>query len=192
MPPSTIYGFNGQFPGPMINAQYGQPTIVRFINKLDENPTNLDRQDFGAPDYSFLTHLHNAHTAPESDGQPHYSMNYGPKNHGYKPGMWVDNLYLNWPAGNDEREKQSFFWFHDHRMDHTGANVYKGWSGCTRSTTRSRTSVTRPTRWGLQLPGRRTDHDGTFDVEYDIPLAFFDCPLGRRRHDPQGHARRHG
>ena len=30
---------------------------------------------------------------------------------------------------------------------------------------------------GLQLPGRRTDHDGTFDVDYDIPLAFFDCRL---------------
>ena len=88
LPPSTIYGFNGQFPGPMINAEYGQPALVRFINKLDENPKNLDRQDFGAPDYSFLTHLHNAHTAPESDGNPHYSMNYGPTNHGYKPGMW--------------------------------------------------------------------------------------------------------
>ena len=31
-----------------------------------------------APDYSFLTHLHNAHTAPESDGNPHYSMLHGP------------------------------------------------------------------------------------------------------------------
>src|SRR4029077_7938953 len=49
LPPSTIYGFNGTFPGPMINAEYGQPALVRFINKLDENPMNLDRQDFGSP-----------------------------------------------------------------------------------------------------------------------------------------------
>ncbi len=56
-------------------------------------------------------------------------MTYGPKNHGYEPGMWVDNLYLNWPAGSDDREKQSFLWFHDHRMDHTGSNVYKGMVG---------------------------------------------------------------
>ena len=82
MPTSTIYGFNGQFPGPMINAEYGKPALVRFINKLGENEKDLDRQDFGAPDYSFLTHLHNAHTAPESDGNPGYSMNYGPSNHG--------------------------------------------------------------------------------------------------------------
>src|SRR6266545_1831333 len=30
LPKSTIYGFNGQFPGPMINAEYGKPVIVRF------------------------------------------------------------------------------------------------------------------------------------------------------------------
>ena len=71
LPASTIYGFNGTFPGPMINAEYGKPALVRFENHLDENPMNLDRQDFGSPDYSFLTHLHNGHTAPESDGNPH-------------------------------------------------------------------------------------------------------------------------
>ena len=25
LPASTIYGFNGTFPGPMINAEYGKP-----------------------------------------------------------------------------------------------------------------------------------------------------------------------
>ncbi len=78
----------------MINAEYGQPALVRFINKLGENPKNLDRQDFGAPDYSFLTHLHNAHTAPESDGNPHYSMMHGPYNHGYKPGDVVSTTCI--------------------------------------------------------------------------------------------------
>ena len=38
LPPSTIYGFNGTFPGPMINAEYGKPALVRFENHLDENP----------------------------------------------------------------------------------------------------------------------------------------------------------
>jgi hypothetical protein len=60
LPPSTIYGFNGgggaTFPGPMINAEYGKPVIVRFANQLDENPLNLDRQDFGLPDCSQLIH----------------------------------------------------------------------------------------------------------------------------------------
>src|SRR4051794_23645217 len=42
LPPSTIYGFNGVFPGPMINNEYGKPALVRFENHLDENPLGLD------------------------------------------------------------------------------------------------------------------------------------------------------
>ncbi|WP_395398860.1 multicopper oxidase family protein [Arthrobacter sp. UC242_113] len=178
LPPSTIYGFNGTFPGPMINAEYGRPVLVRFENHLDENPLNLNRQDFGSPDWSFLTHLHNGHTAPESDGNPHYSMVAGPKLPGYLPKMFVDNLYLNWPAGGDDREKQSFFWFHDHRMDHTGSNVYKGMVGLYPIYDPKYGMDMGDERQGLRLPGVRTNNpDGSFDVKYDIPLAFYDCRL---------------
>ncbi len=176
LPASTIYGFNGTFPGPMINAEYGRPALVRFENHLDENPQNLDRQDFGSPNLSFLTHLHNGHTAPESDGNPHYSMRYGPRSEGYEPGLWVDNLYLNWPAGGDPAEKQSFFWFHDHRMDHTGANVYKGMVGL--YPIYDPVADTGDENQGFRLPGVRTNNpDGSFDVDYDIPLAIYDCSL---------------
>jgi len=178
LPASTIYGFNGTFPGPRINAEYGKPALVRFENHLDENPDNLDRQDFGAPDWSFLTHLHNGHTAPESDGNPNYSMNRGPKDHGFPVKSWVDQLYLNWPAGGDDREKQSFFWFHDHRMDHTGSNVYKGMVGLYPIYDPKDGKDMGDEHQGLRLPGVRTDNaDGSFDVDYDIPLAFYDCRL---------------
>jgi FtsP/CotA-like multicopper oxidase with cupredoxin domain len=178
LPYSTIYGFNGTFPGPMINAEYGRPVLVRFRNRLGENLKQLDRQDFGSPDASFLTHLHNAHTAPESDGNPHYSMRYGPRHQGYETGQWVDNLYLNWPAGNDDREKQSFFWFHDHRMDHTGSNVYKGLVGLYPIYDPKNGIDMGDERRGLRLPGVRTNHaDGSFDVAYDVPLVFADFRL---------------
>ncbi|MBO1269110.1 multicopper oxidase family protein [Arthrobacter cavernae] len=178
LPLSTIYGFNGTFPGPLINAEYGRPVLIRFENHLDENPQNLDRQDFGSPDWSFLTHLHNSHTAPESDGNPHYSMIAGPKHDGYLPKTFCDNLYLNWPAGGDDREKQSFFWFHDHRMDHTSSNVYKGMVGLYPIYDPKNGMDMGDERQGLHLPGVRKDNsDGTFDVGYDIPLAFFDCRL---------------
>ena len=169
LPKSTRWQFAGGLP--RINAEYGQPVIVRFTNTLDRR-TGLDAQDFGAPDRSFLTHLHNGHTAPESDGNPHYSMRFGPKDKGYGPGKWCDNLYLNWPAGGDDSEKQSFFWFHDHRMDHTGSNVYKGMVGLY--------PIYDPKldngdeRTGLRLPGVRREVGGTFEVDYDIPLAFTD------------------
>ncbi|MDP9694808.1 UNVERIFIED_ORG: FtsP/CotA-like multicopper oxidase with cupredoxin domain [Arthrobacter globiformis] len=193
LPLSTIYGFNGTFPGPMINAEYGRPVLVRFENHLDENPLNLDRQDFGSPNWSFLTHLHNGHTAPESDGNPHYSMVAGPKRPGFLPKMFVDNLYLNWPAGGDDREKQSFFWFHDHTMDHTGSNVYKGMVGLYPIYDPKNGTDMGDERQGLRLPGVRTNNpDGSFDVKYDIPLAFYDCRLDDGKtvhqdiHDVQG------
>jgi FtsP/CotA-like multicopper oxidase with cupredoxin domain len=193
LPLSTIYGFNGVFPGPMINNEYGKPALVRFVNRLDENPLNLDRQDFGAPDWSTLIHLHNAHTAPESDGNPHYTMRYGPQHEGFRTKQWVDQLYLNWPAGGDDAEKQSFFWFHDHRMDHTGANVYKGLVGLFPMYDPKNGMDMGDERRGLRLPGVRTDNpDGSFDVKYDIPLAFFDARLDdgvtvhQDMHDGQG------
>ena len=177
LPRSTIYGFNGTFPGPRINAEYGKPVLVRFQNHLDENPDNLDRQDFGAPDWSFLTHLHNGHTAPESDGNPHYTMKKLNR-HGYEPRTWFDAMYLNWPAGNDSNEKQTFFWFHDHRMDHTGSNVYKGMVGLYPIYDPVGGMDMGDENQGLHLPGVRTNNpNGTFDVEYDIPLAFYDCRL---------------
>jgi FtsP/CotA-like multicopper oxidase with cupredoxin domain len=173
LPPATIYGYNGTFPGPMINAEYGRPVLVRFENDLDQNPMCLPRLDFGAPDWAFLTHLHNGHTAPESDGNPNHLVD---NDGGYMPGEWSDNLYLNYPPGGDDREKQSFLWFHDHRMHHTGANVYKGMVGLFPLYDPILDSGDET--GGLHLPGvRKNNRDGTFNVDYDIPLALYDCRL---------------
>jgi FtsP/CotA-like multicopper oxidase with cupredoxin domain len=177
MPKSTIYGMNGTFPGPRINVTYGQPIVVRYENDLDLNPQCLDRGDFGAPDWAVLTHLHNGHTAPESDGQPHDMQdNEG----GYRPGQWVDSSYLVYAAGGDDAEKQAYLWFHDHRMHHTGPNVYKGQVGLMPHYDIQ--SKWNPTgidggdeTQGIRVPGVRTDNaDGSFDVLYDIPFAFYD------------------
>src|SRR5262245_3285100 len=185
LPASTIYGFSAfdpaagdyvaRFPGALINAEYGKPVLVRFENELDLNPQNLSRNDFGAPDWAFLTHLHNGHTAPESDGQPnHMTLNDG----GYIPKDWSDNLYLMYPAGNDPNEKQSFLWFHDHRMHHTGANVYKGMVGLMPHYDPVLDSGDETNIKQLRLPGRRVNNpNGTFDVKYDIPMALYDCAL---------------
>src|SRR5262245_41530979 len=171
LPSSTIYGFNGTFPGPRLNIEYGRPVLVRFENDLDLNPLCRTRQDFGAPDWAFLTHLHNGHTAPESDGQPHHMVDH---EGGYEPTEWVDNLYLGYPAGGDDREKQSFLWFHDHRMHHTGPNVYKGMVGL--APHYDPVLDNGDETHGLRLPGVRTNNgDGTFDVDYDIPMALYDC-----------------
>jgi FtsP/CotA-like multicopper oxidase with cupredoxin domain len=193
LPDSTIYGFNGQFPGPRINAEYGRAALVRFENHLDKD-NGYDRQDFGAPNYAFLTHLHNGHTAPESDGNPHYAdYRFGPFGRftheaAFEPGEWIDSMYLNYPAGGDDREKQSFLWFHDHVHGHTGANVYKGMVGLMPIyDPKLDAGDERLPAPNLKLPGRKRPnyvdndpnkgYDGTFNVDYDIPLAFYDCRL---------------
>ncbi|HEY8377094.1 MAG TPA: multicopper oxidase domain-containing protein, partial [Nannocystis sp.] len=153
LPDSTIFGFNGHFPGPLIVAEYGKPVLVRFENHLDVVPPGLDPGDFGDPERRFLTHLHNGHTAAESDGNPHH------KHEAYKPGEWVDNLYLNWPPDGDDREKQSFLWFHDHVMDHTSENVYKGLVGI----------------YVLYDPG--FDDGDEINSELRLPDRAFDIPL---------------
>jgi FtsP/CotA-like multicopper oxidase with cupredoxin domain len=182
LPASTQYNFNGTFvANAFINVEYGRPVIVRMENDLDQNPGCLNRGDFGAPDWGFLTHLHNGHTAPESDGQPHHMQD---NSGGYQPGQWSDNLYTNVPAGGLDAEKQSTLWFHDHRMHHTGPNVYKGMVGfmphydpfdATNPTATAASQDSGDERVGLRLPGIRTNNgDGTFDVKYDVPLILHD------------------
>jgi FtsP/CotA-like multicopper oxidase with cupredoxin domain len=194
LPKSTIWGFNARdrqdaglpvFPGPRINAEYGRAALVRFENHLYKSDDGgNDPMDFGSPSRTFLTHLHNGHTAPESDGQPHYAayrfgaMGRYTHDAAFKPGEYVDQLYLGYPAGGDDREKQSFFWFHDHVHGFTGANVYKGMVGLMPiyDPKLDKGDETDPN--GLRLPGRRTNNeDGTFDVAYDIPMALYDCRL---------------
>lgn len=182
LPESTIWGYtNGQegseptFPGPLLNGEYHRPVLVRFQNRItaDDLIGMSDPSAFGSKCGEFMVHLHNAHTAPESDGNPNFNLC------GYHPGQWVDNLYLNYPPGNDDREKQSFWWFHDHFHGSTGANVYKGMVGL--YPVYDPKLDTGDERRGLRLPGVRTDISTDagpcFKVDYDIPLALFDCRL---------------
>jgi FtsP/CotA-like multicopper oxidase with cupredoxin domain len=63
------YGANGgtkgiTSPGAMIRAKYGESFVIRWNNTLDKAYTG----GIGVPESA--THLHNMHTASESDGFP--------------------------------------------------------------------------------------------------------------------------
>src|SRR5262249_14285292 len=73
---------------------------------------------FGRPEISM--HLHNGHTPSESDGFP---------TDFFGPGKFYDHHYPNCLAGNDDRESLNTLWYHDHRVDFTSQNVYKGLAG---------------------------------------------------------------
>jgi FtsP/CotA-like multicopper oxidase with cupredoxin domain len=113
LPLTPSWGYDGFIPGPTFHSRYGEPFLIRRFNDLPTNHTG-----YGLP--STTMHLHNNHTASESDGFP---MDF------IESGEWYDHLYCMFPAGHDDREKLTLLWYHDHRMDFTAANVYAGFSG---------------------------------------------------------------
>lgn len=117
--------------GPTFFAYYGKPILLRIHNDLPQ-----DHIGFGTPEIS--THLHNLHAASESDGFPgdYYSINKaGPTLSG--PGSYKDHCYSNVMAGyesspetfGDYREALGTLFYHDHTLDFTAPNVYRGLSG---------------------------------------------------------------
>ena len=128
LPPQTIWGFNGITPGPLFVERYGVlgspgngSILVRQRNNLPSN-----NGGFGLP--SVTTHLHNGHTPLESDGFPCFF---------FAQGQFYDHHYPNVLAGvnsthpgtGDIKEAMATLWYHDHRIDHTAENTYKGLAG---------------------------------------------------------------
>ena len=160
LPLDECWLFNGLFPGPWIHARYGTPVIIRNRNLL---PTVAEHQGYGRPTPS--THLHNGHTPSESDGNPLDT---------FPTGLFKDNLYPNACAGfdpdvknprGDIRETLSSLWYHDHCLEFTAQNVYRGNMGLYSLFNELDTGDENdpsPTAW--RLPS------GAFDV----PLVFHD------------------
>ncbi len=127
LPPQTIWAFSDgvhiSSPGPTYVANYGVPQLTRNTNAL---PPVSQNGGFGMP--SVTTHLHNAHNPSESDGNP---CDF------YGIGNFCDQYYPNVLAGfnsdhkpnGDVNEALSTLWYHDHRVDFTSQNTYKGLVG---------------------------------------------------------------
>src|SRR5262249_21559779 len=166
LPLQTLWGFSIgtpdksgpiSVPGPLYVANYGQPVLVRNFNAL---PPKSQNGGFGLPSVS--THLHNGHTPSESDGNP---IDF------FQIGHFSDQPYPNALAGfstqpfaptGDINEALSTLWYHDHRVDFTSQNVYKGLLG-----------------FYLLFNQFDTGDEGTgFHLpsfpQFDIPLAFAD------------------
>jgi len=137
--PLALWTFDGTFPPKLLMARYGFPILFRHYNALPIDPG----ANFGFGLHTFTTHEHNGHTPAESDG---YTQAF------FFPGEFFD---YRWPmivAGHDSintgatdpragtpdgaggiinirgdwREIMSTHWFHDHMLDFTAQNVYKG------------------------------------------------------------------
>ena len=135
----SLWTFDGTFPPKLLKVRYGEPVIMRHHNAL---PVDVSaNRGFGL--HTITTHEHNGHNPAESDGFA---------NAFFFPGQFYD---YRWPvtlAGHDSintdatdpragapdgnggitklagdwRETMSTHWFHDHMLDFTAQNVYKG------------------------------------------------------------------
>lgn len=138
---SEIWGYNGLFPGPTIRqrggmrSEGGRQSVVRFINQLgqDEQGENIDT----------VIHLHGMASLPQYDG---FAEDFIP------PGYFKDYIYPN--------DRAATLWYHDHAIDKTSRNVYRGLAGMY--------IVEDQVERDLPLP------KGAYDVPLILQDAFFD------------------
>lgn len=114
---TEIMGYDGLLPGPTIKARRGERVIVRHRNELTV-PT--------------VTHLHGGHTPAASDGYPvdlvlPASGSYGHGHQDHTAGGEITRGVRDYEYPHDQRA--ATLWYHDHRMDFTGPQVWRGLAG---------------------------------------------------------------
>jgi len=127
LPPTRVWGYNGSYPGPTIEAHRDKQVTVEWVNDLrvfetgelrTEHVLTVDECLHG-PDHTgkvpvAIVHLHGGKVGPESDGHPDDAFPPGQSSPIY--------TYPNsQPAGT--------LWYHDHALGITRLNVMMGMAG---------------------------------------------------------------
>jgi len=155
LPPTTVWGYDGQYPGPTIEAQQGEPVYVRWKNKLpDEHLLPVDTTihsstvPYDSTGVRVVTHLHGGNVEHTSDGKPKAWFTRDFEQTGPKFEK-KDYYYVN-------DQPPATLWYHDHSLGITRLNVYAGLAG-------------------FYL--LRNDHEKSLGLpseEYEIPLVLQD------------------
>ncbi len=112
---TTIWGYNGTFPGPTIEARSGRKVILTLRNEL---PVPI------------VNHLHGGRTPPDSDGYPtdlilpKEGWSATQSRDSFARIATFSRVYI-YP--NEQRGAS--LWYHDHRMDFTGPQMWRGLAG---------------------------------------------------------------
>jgi len=114
---TLVWGGDGTFPCPTIEARRGRRLVIQLRNELPV-PT--------------VMHLHGGKTPAASDGYPTdlvLPVHGGFHAHGHMsdPGARVTQGEREYEYPNDQRA--ATLWYHDHRMDFTGPQVWRGLAG---------------------------------------------------------------
>ena len=116
---TPIWGYNGIFPGPTVISRSGRRTVVKHRNELP---------------VPSVVHLHGGRTPPEFDGYPiDLVLPAGARDDSAWGGMAT---HMRGALYQGERQyeypldqRAATLWYHDHRMDFTGASVWRGLAG---------------------------------------------------------------
>jgi FtsP/CotA-like multicopper oxidase with cupredoxin domain len=137
--PNSVWTFDGTLPPKLLMARYGEAILMRNYNALPIDPSA--NRGFGL--HTITTHEHNGHNPAESDGFANAFFFPG-QYYDYRWPMqiagrdWINRERLDnkcgspdgrggiEPLAGDFRETMSTHWFHDHMLDFTAQNVYKG------------------------------------------------------------------
>ncbi len=117
---TDVWGYDGQFPGPTVRARRGERLVVTHENLLPV-PT--------------VVHLHGGHTPAASDGFPtdlvlpdgtpaRSRTGHGGMPHGRSDVTSGRRAYV-YPGD----QPAATLWYHDHRMDFTAPQVWRGLAG---------------------------------------------------------------
>src|SRR5450755_603683 len=112
---TAFWGYNGMFPGPTIEARSGRRVSLRLHNALPRPIVN---------------HLHGGRTPSESDGYPTDFILPAAgftQSHMHDPSARIVTGEREYIYPNQQRA--STLWYHDHRMDFTAAQVWRGLAG---------------------------------------------------------------
>ncbi|MEO7803913.1 MAG: multicopper oxidase family protein [Actinomycetota bacterium] len=146
---TKMWTFNGTFPGPTIRRPSGQPTNVTVVNALPASAGEI------------TLHHHGSHSTSIDDGQPHEQLIATGGSRPYNYDLMEDSL----------PERGALQWYHDHRMDKTGRNVWMGLAGMVILDDPAEAAI------NAALPNGQFDVpmmmvDRKFDVNNQIPYNF--------------------
>lgn len=124
-PKTTVWGYNGMYPGPTIETIRDRRVFVKWINKLPKKHIlPVDQTLHGAvdtPEVRTVVHLHGANVSSDSDGYPEawFTRNFK------ETGPYFSRKVYEYT----NHQHATALWYHDHALGITRLNVYAGLAG---------------------------------------------------------------
>jgi spore coat protein A len=148
LPPTRVWGYAGQFPGPTIEAERGKPLVIAWENHLPvQHLFAIDPRIQGAapPTAAVRTApcVHGGRVPEESNGLPERWL---------VPGQTIRARYPN-------NQSAAALWYHDRAAGISRLNVYAGLSGLYLLLDEEERKAANPAS------------------DYEIPLILRDCTL---------------